>query len=650
MFALSSNYPFPRAASLVSLLLIGMATPLQADLPHRVTAWQATGPISWSEPVQPQLSDPVATQPESAAQGLIGADDYLTLPKSRSPISAIPPQSPTRWLDPLLRGGRLDAPSPTPLFNRPGVDFQDNPHGLAPPDTNGAVGLHHYVQVINVSFGVYDKQGRIVQKPTYIGELWRKRPGYCAFGAEYTGLRYQASRVVDPVVLYDQLADRWVISHASKSQAWCIAVSKTPDPTGPYYLYEYDLKEFPDYQKLAVWANGYYAASQTSRYVVTAFDRDNMLKGQRARMVSFARPDDKFRFPMPATVDGYTLPHVDNVPLGGWEDEYFYTFEPGASTTAPGKVSIYHFSVNFNRPADSTFDFKHPEVIEVAPFVDDVCGSMSTYCIEVPQPGNILDSMAYVPNVRFVFRSFFKPDGQGEAFLLGSFPVRASKAGHAGIRWFQLRQTKQEGPWQLHQEGTYAPNAYSRWIGSIAMDGSRDIALGYSAAGKALKPGLRYTTRQADDPPGTLRNEAVLFPGKGVQTGVRAQNRWGDYSSLVIDPVDDCTFWYTNEYYKTDGDAWSTRFGAFKLPTCVPATFSLGGQVLDAVQTPLAGVTVWLDSGRTAITDAEGAYRFEGLPPGRYQAWASLTGYRFGAPVALELPPPNSRLDFTAGR
>jgi hypothetical protein len=131
---------------------------------------------------------------------------------------------------------------------------------------------------------------------------------------------------------------------------------------------------------------------------------------------------------------------------------------------------------------------------------------------------------------------------------------------------------------------------------------------------------------------------------------VRAQNRWGDYSSLVIDPVDDCTFWYTNEYYKTNGDAWSTRFGAFKLPTCVPATFSLGGQVLDAVKTPLAGVTVWLDSGRTAITDAEGAYHFEGLTPGRYQAWASLAGYRFGAPVALELPPPNSRLDFTAGR
>jgi len=131
---------------------------------------------------------------------------------------------------------------------------------------------------------------------------------------------------------------------------------------------------------------------------------------------------------LPATVDGYTLPHVDNVPNGGWEDEYFHAFEPGANITAPGKVSIYHFSVNFNTPANSTFDFKHPEVIEVAPFVDDVCGSMGTDCIEAP---HILDSMAYVPNVRFVFRSFFKSDGQGEAFLLGSFPIRASKAGRA---------------------------------------------------------------------------------------------------------------------------------------------------------------------------------------------------------------------------
>ena len=149
--------------------------------------------------------------------------------------------------------------------------------------------------------------------------------------------------------------------------------------------------------------------------------------------------------------------------------------------------------------------------------------------------------------------------------LVGNFTVDASGKDQAGIRWFELRKMG-AGNWTLHQQGTHAPDDDHRWMGSIAMDKNGNIALGYNASSATMHPAIRYATRLATDAPGTLQTEASIIEGGGSQT---VFNRWGDYSSMNVDPVDDCTFWYTSEYYSTiSPGSWRTRVGVFRIPPC----------------------------------------------------------------------------------
>src|SRR4029453_11743188 len=183
----------------------------------------------------------------------------------------------------------------------------------------------------------------------------------------------------------------------------------------------------------------------------------------------------------------------------------------------------------------------------------------------VPQrpPGTSLGNLADRLMFRLAYRNFGTPAAPNES-LVANYTV--SSGGGAGIRWFELKNPT-NGPITVKQESTYQPDTTWRWMGSAAMDQAGNLALGFSASSAAIEPEIRYATRLATDPLNTLTAEAHLFDGPGVQIGT--SNRWGDYSSMTVDPVDDCTFWYTQEYYATDSSFnWRTRIGNFKFDSC----------------------------------------------------------------------------------
>jgi hypothetical protein len=199
------------------------------------------------------------------------------------------------------------------------------------------------------------------------------------------------------------------------------------------------------------------------------------------------------------------------------------------------------------------------------------CSPTSRDCI--PQPGitnttQWLDILSYRqrPTHRLAYRNF----GTHEA-LVTNQSVEAFP-GLAGVRWYEVRRTA--GTYSVFQQGTFSlGDGVHRWMGSAAMDWQGNIALGYSvSSASGVFPGIRYTGRLSGDPLGQMNlGEAVMVAGTGVQ--LTTNSRWGDYSSLNVDPTDDCTFWYVNEYYTAAGQAsslagWSTRIGSFKLPGC----------------------------------------------------------------------------------
>jgi len=163
--------------------------------------------------------------------------------------------------------------------------------------------------------------------------------------------------------------------------------------------------------------------------------------------------------------------------------------------------------------------------------------------------------------------------------------VDENSADHAGIRWYEIRNATSSP--SIYQQGTYAPDADHRWMPSGAMDKAGDIAIGYSISSTTVNPGVRYSGRLYSDPLGQLaQGEASMVEGGGHQTS--GSSRWGDYSAMQVDPSDDCTFWFTQEYYSTTGGAtWKTRIGSFKFPSCTnpEPTATPGGPTATVVPT-----------------------------------------------------------------
>jgi hypothetical protein len=433
----------------------------------------------------------------------------------------------------------------TPILNFAGIPFPGVICNCAPPDTNGEVGQTQYVQIVNEGYQVFDKTtGASIFGPASIESIWTGMGGVCQTGGEG-----------DPVVLYDQIANRWLISQfANGLHDECIAVSTTNDASGTYNRYDFHLgsSNLFDYPKLSVWPDGYYMSmnlfnSTGTAYLgpqVFAFDRTKMLAGLTATMVTFPSLGSSFPPILPGDLDGSTLP-----PAGAPNP---FVLLPDTNT-----YRVYHFHVDFAIPTNSTFTLfgSSPAAAwtQLCPFTRSC----------VPEQGqsssNWLDSLGD----RLMFRAAYRNFGDHES-LVGNFSVSAS--GVAGIRWFELRGLT-NGPISTFQESTFSPDSTWRWLGSIAMDNQGNMALGYSASSSSIFPQIRVTGRMATDPINTMTlGETHLVDGAGAQTDT--SNRWGDYSDMTVDPVDDQTFWYTQEYYdSTSSFNWRTRIGSFKLAT-----------------------------------------------------------------------------------
>jgi hypothetical protein len=442
----------------------------------------------------------------------------------------------------------LHAPTlnmPAPVLDFDGVAYPGVSCNCAPPDSDGEVGLTQYVQIVNEGYEVFDKSsGASVLGPVGISTIWSGFGGVCETAGDG-----------DPIVVYDQIANRWVISQFAGSSVptdECVAVSTTSDATGSFYRYGFHLgSNFFDYPKLSVWPDGYYMSMNVFNSSGTAFlgpqpfafDRTSMLAGNPATFVSTGvagSTEDAF---LPSDLDGSMLP-----PAGA----------PNSFVEWPGNgtYKVYHFHADFAVPSNTTFTL----------FASPAAASFTQLCPTtracVPQAG----TTSKVDGIgdRFMHRLAYRNFGDHEAVVTN---YTVSSGGVAGARWIELRNVT-NGPVTVFQESTYQPDSTWRWMGSVAMDSQGNLALGFSASSSGISPQIRYAGRLAGDPLNQLsQGEAHLFDGAGSQTGT--SNRWGDYSAMSVDPVDDCTFWYTQEYYATTSSFnWRTRVGSFKLPGC----------------------------------------------------------------------------------
>ncbi len=476
------------------------------------------------------------------------------------------------------RAVALDTGFQTPLLNIAGQGYT----AVQPPDTVGDVGPNHYIQMINGSGGaafvIYDKAGNIVKGQTLLEGL---------------GIGACASGYGDPIVLYDQLADRWLMSEFARTgNHLCVYVSTSPDPTGTYHRYDFPTPDFPDYPKYAVWPDAYYVTSNESSPTVYALDRAAMLSGAAAASQRFTAPALSgfgFQALTPADLDGAAAPPAGapNYMLRQRDTE----IHGPNGHPADDIIEVWAFHVDWVTPANSTFT-KITDVL-VAEFDSTLCGTSSFYCF--PQPGTTtLDPLREVIMWRLQYRNF----GNHET-LVGNFVTDVDGTNHGGVRWFELRKTD-ANPWGLFQEGTYAPDSYHRWMGAIAMDGDGNIALGYNVSSSSLSPSLRYVGRLAGDPRGTLpQGEVTLIAGGGSNTS----NRYGDYAAMSVDPADDCTFWFTGEY--NPSSLWGTRIGAFKFGTCSWLNAAPTSQEVCVPQDAVYAVTVGQIDGYTGTVHLE---------------------------------------------
>lgn len=450
-----------------------------------------------------------------------------------------------------------------PKFRTPNPNFGGIPFtGFVPPDTQGDVGPKHYIQVVNVAFQIFNKQGTSLAGPTNINQLW---------AAQNFGGPCQNTNDGDPIVNYDHLADRWLITQFTLSTSFnqCIAISRGPNPvTDGWYLYQFQLPATNDYPKIGVWPDAYYMGSQRGfpggGLDVYAFDRANMLNGNPATFVTFfINPPSTFL--LPSDLDG------PPPPLG--TPNTFIRQVDGAIHGGNDRLETFDFSVNWQDPTASTFT--GPNVLTPVAFSAECAGGGGLFqqCVDQPNTAQQLESLAAWMMWRAQYRTF----GTHET-LVTNHTIDVDGNDHAGIRWYELRRTG-GGDWTIFQQGTYSPDAGNpgladdphRFMGSIAMDKAGNMALGFSASSNTVLPSIRYVGRlAATDPLGLMPQGAppdgdfTLFAGTGSQT---FSGRWGDYSSMNMDPVDNCTFWYTNEFVDANG-LWRTRIGAFRFDTC----------------------------------------------------------------------------------
>ena len=443
------------------------------------------------------------------------------------------------WTDPQLQ---TSYPSPSAAI--PGLDFDGiSANGSIPPDTNLAVGGSQVVEIVNTEFAVYDKSsGAVTLGPAPIHTIFTSLGGMCA-----------ASDGGDPIVLYDRDQGRWLISQLEyninfSSNLVCIAVSTSSNATGSYNLYAFNFgQNLPDYPKFGVWTDAYYFSANMFRKATSfigaracAFDRQAMLNGSPAVGICFQGSTGLYNL-LPSDLDGTTAPP------GGTPD-FYLQFVSNA-------LDLYKFHVDFTTPNNSTFT---GTTLAVGSF-HEACGGGA--CIPQPDTNEQLDSLGD----RLMYRLSYRKFDSYQSLLVNHSVQVSSSSNQTGIRWYEIRNPG--GTPTVYQESTFSPDSGTyRWMGSIAQDKQGNMLLGYSASSAGLFPSIYYTGRLAGDPVNQLQSEKPFWFGSGSQT---TYNRWGDYSSMAVDPNDGCTFWFATEYLPATGVFnWHTHVASAKFDSC----------------------------------------------------------------------------------
>jgi len=447
----------------------------------------------------------------------------------------------------------------TDINRSPDVNAEGQTSPYYPPDCNGTAGPDHFMQTVNTTYAIYNKSGVLLAGPTNMNLLFSGVPGSnCNDG--------------DPLILYDEQAARWLaveFSLCGANDRMLVAVSTTNDPTGTWYKYSFDVDDMPDYEKFGVWQDGYYMGdNNSSGKDIYVFERAQMLiGGANPKMVGFNNP---WR---PTTIDGFMcVPPLDNdgpfAPAGS--PGLFITINDDAIGGGSDQLWIYELTVNWNNTASSTFN--RVQQIDVDPFDSNFGNTWDN----ITQPGTNqkLDAIPQVIMHVPQYRNF----GSYQTIVC-CHTVDVDNTNHAGVRWYELRKTT--GAWSIRQQGTYAPDEHSRWMGSIMLNVNNKIALGYSVSSSTVYPSIRYTGQSAGAY--AAGNGIMDIPEDTIQTGAHSQtgyNRWGDYSLMCVDPVDNETFWFTSEYIGSGGTR-RTKFASFHFgntPTVItlPATSITG--------------------------------------------------------------------------
>jgi hypothetical protein len=577
-------------------------------------------------PVTPDLEPPV--------QG----DKQATQPPPSTPQPATP---------------GLNAPSG--LINFAGLSHDDAvTGGLAgagwPPDTNGDVGPNYYIQTVNTAAGIYSKGGTKLAAFT-LNSLWS--------GAG-TGTPCDTTHNGDPVALYDPMADRWFISDFAWTNIQdgpyyeCVAVSKTSNPVaGGWWLYAIPASDathpwLNDYPKMGIWPDGLYitynmfdctnancSASTFQEVRVQALQRTVMEAGGAPGLINADLNSTSYFALTPSNMRSVTgsppagrenLLVSESGTLFAWEVWKFHAVfgGPGSTFTGPTTVSQTSYTV-----APSS----------------------------VPTPANSLDTL----RERVMVQNQYTNIGAAESLWVNHTVRTGISPAPAGIQWAQINVTGgsiSASPVQQQIYGNLAADGLNRWMGSLAVDKSGNMAIGYSAANAANNPSIRFNGRLSTDAAGSLGGEATMITGGGSQGAGSCSAgtciRWGDYSGMSLDP-DGCTFWFTTEYYAATGGNWNTRIGSmtFAPNSCQAIPTAVSVDRFAATRTKHGVAVTWRTRSEAQIVgfdvlrqNAAGRWTKlnRALIAARHSGSIGGASYRFLDRAALRKTPYNYRL------
>ncbi|MBL7802784.1 MAG: T9SS type A sorting domain-containing protein [Saprospiraceae bacterium] len=539
--------------------LLGAQTSQQDSVrtyPPMVSYGQLLGAIPPVRDLQPLPPDPAEAHPDKVwHKANYFENNALNNPNPQ-------PQGGDPLVGQAAERGLSAGPQLNTLVSREGMRSD-----ITPADPNGDIGKNHYVQMINAPggalFQVFDKQGNSVYGPAATQTIWSQ---------------VSSGSFNDPIIQYDPGAERWVMMELKGgigTNELLIAVSDTDDPTGSWKAYVFQTLGFPDYPKLYVWPDAYYIT-------VNELYNGNKCSGYALEREALLAGDDEFK------IYRFELPNYAGVTFqpgtgADWEGGpppppgspgYVFRMYDDAWNGGLDQLQVWEIHVDWQNVDESYSE--GPQILYPAPFESTVCFGFND-CLE--QPSANAPRLAALENI-IMHRAPYRNFGDHESVVFNHVADVSGQTGLGGdaqVRWYELRKTNNN--WQIHQQGTYAPDlATNRFMGTISLDMQGNIGLGYSVVSNQVFPGLRLTGRRAADPANLMAiEEFSLKPG---QTSHTLANRWGDYSSMTVDPEDGLTFWFTGEYQPSNA-SWGTWIAAFRIGR---DTFDVTPEILVAPQ------------------------------------------------------------------